>query len=200
MRTAIILSLLLSASLAKADVAASLTESYRLHTAGDLAGAIKATRSAVDEAPRQYFLWVRLGYLQLIAADYGNSAESYRKAAELNPGSVEARLGQQQSLLALGRFEESEKAGKSALELDSDNYLAGSRLAWSLMQRRKYREAADQYLAVVALYPGDVDMRLGLANSLFSAGRKADAAKSYREVLAMIPEHKAAAAGLAACK
>ena len=128
----LILMVVLSASTALAN---DLADSYKLHAAGNLAGAIRFMKSAVEYSPRDYFPRLRLGYLQILAGDYAGAADSYSEAAELNPNAIEPKLGQQQAFVALAKYDEAERVGRAALKINPKNYLASSRLAWSLVQR-----------------------------------------------------------------
>lgn len=179
--------------------ASPLEESYRLQAAGDYAGAASAMREAVESTSRSYFPRLRLAYLQLMSADYAAAAESYRLAALMEPNAVEPLLGQQQCLMALERWDQAEAVGKDLWGKDPKNYLGLSRLAWTQRCRGDFKTAVETYRRVLALYPGDVDMRLGLGFSLLGAGKKTDASATFREVLAMVPGHKDAVAGLKGC-
>jgi tetratricopeptide (TPR) repeat protein len=178
----------------------SLTESYRLHASGDLSGAIRAMGDAVARHPQDYFRHLRLAYLQLTNGDYAKAAMTYGEASEMNRTAIEPLLGEQQALVNAGRYAEAERVGRMALRIDPKSYLAQSRLAWSLLMLKKYGEAADRYGDVIELYPADVDMHLGYAEALLGAGRKSQAAAAFQQVLDMVPGHKDAAAGLAACQ
>jgi tetratricopeptide (TPR) repeat protein len=194
-------SLVVTAPAVRADAAADpLAESYRLQTKNDLAGAIKATRKAIDATPSAYFPRIRLAYLDTLAGDWTGAAAAYHSAGELAPGAVEPLLGEQLALNALGKWDEAEGVGKRVLAIDPLNYLGRSRQAWSKYKRKDFRGAAEVYAALVALYPGDIDMRVGLGWSLLGLGRKPDAAAAFREVLTMVPGLASASEGLAASK
>jgi tetratricopeptide (TPR) repeat protein len=154
----------------------------------------------VARHPQDYFRHLRLAYLELTNGDYARAASTYGEASELNRGAIEPLLGEQQALVNAGRYAEAERVGRAALRVDPKNYLAQSRLAWSLLMLKKYGEAADRYGDVIDLYPADVDMHLGYAEALLGAGRKAQAAAAFQQVLDMVPGHKDAIAGLAASR
>lgn len=175
-----------------------LAASYKLEASKDVAGAVRAMRLAVEATPNAYFPRVRLAYLDALAGDQAGAADAYRAAAQLAPGAIEPLLGEQLALVTLARWDDAEQVGRQLVRLDPENYLARSRLAWTLYNRRDYRGAAQLYAAVVAAYPSDADLRAGLGWSLLALGRRADAAAAFREVLAMVPAHPGATKGLAA--
>lgn len=181
---------------ARADEPAdALAQSYQLELKKDYAGAAKA----LARAPRtQYFVALRLGYLDALAGDARGAADAYRAAAALAPGALEPLLGEQLAQQTLGAWPEAIAAGKKIIALDPANYLGRSRLAWALYKHREFGDSAASYRAVLALYPGDVEMRLGLGWALLGATQKAEAAQAFRDVLAMVPKHASATEGLAA--
>ena len=200
-RLVLALALALAAPRARADAAPDpLAESYRLQNKNDLAGAIKATRKAIDAAPSAYFPRIRLAYLDTLAGDWAGAAAAYHSAGELAPGALEPLLGEQLAQNALGRWDDAEAIGKRVVAIDPLNYLGRSRLAWSRYKKKDFRGAAELYAALVALYPGDIDMRVGLGWAMIGLGRKADAAAAFREVLTMVPGLASATEGLAAAK
>jgi tetratricopeptide (TPR) repeat protein len=181
------------------DAADPLAETYKLASAGDTSGAIAAAKRAVQADPKAYFPRVRLAWLSL-ATDPAASADAYHQAALLEPNAVEPLLGEQQCLIALERWEQAEKIGREVVRRDPQSYLGLSRLAWTLYKHGDAKGAAGLYAKVVALYPGDVDMRVGLGASLLAQGQRVDAAAAYNAALAMYPGHAIALQGIAACK
>ena len=175
-----------------------LAESYRLQTKNDLAGALKAMRKAVAASPGSYFVNLRLAYLSTLTGDWAGALDGYHTAADLAPAAIEPLLGEQLALVTLGRWDDAENIGKQILKADASNYLAGSRLAWTHYKKKDFQGALALYAAVLALYPGDIDMRNGLGWSLLALDRKKDAAAAFREVLVMVPGQANATAGLAA--
>ena len=183
---------------ASADATDPLSESYKLQTANDTAGAVKAMRRAVEATPNTYFLRLRLAYLSSLVGDYAGAADAYRTAAKLAPAAIEPLLGQQLALVTLGRWEDAETVAKQILAIDPTSYLARSRLAWTRYKRKDFRGAAELYAALLVLYPGDIDMRLGLGWSMLGLGRRDDATAAFHEVLTMVPKQSGATEGVAA--
>lgn len=177
-----------------------LSESLAREAAGNLPLALKASQEAAERNPKQYFARLRVAYLELALKNYAAAARDYARAAELAPRSIEPLLGQQQALIALGRYADAEPVGREVLARDPQNYLGGSRLAWTLFNLKRYGDAAKLYTNILALYPGDLEMAVGLGYSQLRAGRKREAADTFRAVLASVPSHARAKEGLAACR
>jgi tetratricopeptide (TPR) repeat protein len=175
-------------------------DSFSLEAKGDLEAALTAAERVMQNNPKGYFPRLRVAYLELVLKDYAAAAKDYRVAGELAPRSVEALLGEQQALIALESYVAAEPVGREILARDADNYLASSRLAWTLFNLRRYGEAAKLYARVLTLYPGDLEMMLGLGYSLLRSGRKPQAAEAFRTVLAISPANQRAREALAACR
>jgi tetratricopeptide (TPR) repeat protein len=188
------------ATAAAAEPAEPPSDSFALEAKGDLEGALRASTRAAEANPKRYFFRLRVAYLELLLKDYAAAAKDYRRAAELAPRSIEPLLGEQQALIALGSFVPAEPIGREILARDADNYLATTRLAWTLFNLKRFGEAAKLYARVLTLYPGDLEMMLGLGFSLLKSGRKPQAAEVFRAVLSISPEHLRAREGLAACR
>ncbi|HET9958548.1 MAG TPA: tetratricopeptide repeat protein [Polyangiaceae bacterium] len=180
-----------------ADSEDTLLVSYQLEAKGDLAGALRASHKLADKNPKQYFARLRAAYLALAAKNFVQAARDYEIAAALAPKAIEPLLGQQQALMALGKYGEAEPIGRAAVERDPLNYLANSRLAWTLFSLKKYAEAARVYSRVLALYPGDIEMAVGLGYAELRSGQKQRAQETFRAVLGMAPKHVRATQGLA---
>ena len=77
---------------------------------------------------------------------------------------------------------------------------AQSRLAYSLYSAGKHAEARMVYAELVVAYPADADMRTGLGWAQLKLGDKAAAARSFGEVLHLVPDHASAKEGMDALK
>jgi urea transporter/Flp pilus assembly protein TadD len=190
-------SLLLAAAPVRAKAISNpLADTYRFEASGDLSRAIQAATEAVGAHPRQYFPLLRLAYLEFAAKRFRPAAEHYAAAATLAPKTIEPRLGQLQALIAESEYEAALEVADEILDFDRQNYLAHSRRAWALYRLERYSIAVDEYSSIVELYPGDIEMRLGRAYSLFGARRPVEAAIEFREVLKRVPDERRARAAL----
>jgi tetratricopeptide (TPR) repeat protein len=176
--------------------AVALRKSYAEEKAGNCKGAALTIASELAGKEPRYFLLARLGYLEACAKNFSRAAVVYAQAAALDSKGVEALLGEQQALIALGRYREAEPVGLEIVRRDSNNYFGNSRLAWTLYNLGHYARSVASYQKLVGLYPGDIEMQLGLGWALFKGGRKREAAEKFAEVLAMSPDHTGARQGL----
>ena len=69
-------------------------------------------------------------------------------------------------------------------------------MAWIQYCQRDYRRAAAYYRQLVALYPSDTEMLLGLGFSLKFMGQASEAAACFNKVLLLSPDNTRAYEGL----
>ncbi|OGR46912.1 MAG: hypothetical protein A2X37_00355 [Elusimicrobia bacterium GWA2_66_18] len=164
--------------------AAQFAASYKQEAEGDLRAAI---HSLEELEAADYFVHLRLGWLNYRGETWNDSVSHYRKASKLAPQAVEPLLGLMLPLQAAGRFDEAIGAGQSILRLDPGNYTALSRMAWMRYSRKDYKKSASLYMRLVERYPADVEMLLGLGWSLTLDGRKKEASQIFQRVLLLSP-------------
>lgn len=137
-------------------------------------------RRALALDPR---LAAAVAYLGLIAADEGKKDEAeaaYRKALAIDPKCAEARVG-----LARGApLPEALRELRRAVADRPEHPMGRRELAILLTQPpENWAEAAENWLALVALDANDRDAHHGLAQACEKLGRWAEAERHYREVV-----------------
>jgi tetratricopeptide (TPR) repeat protein len=154
-----------------------------------------ADLAAVYDAT-SYEINVRLGWLSFQAGDYPKSSEYYKKAIELMPYSVEAKLGYGLPLSALGNWNDFENIMKEILKTDPQNTLANYKLGLLNYNRAEYEPAKQYVEKVVNLYPFDYDSVVLLAwiNLKMEDYRKAKVL--FNKSLLIYPENVSALEGL----
>lgn len=201
------LALVLAAVLAAAPLCASAQgvpqlyqASYELESAKQYDAALGVLEKMPEAEQETYAFRLRLGWLSYLAGRHGPAVEAYRAAVRLAPDAVEPRLGLMLPLMALRRWQDTEKVAQEVLRRDPGSYLAQSRLAWALYNLGRYAEAEARYRKVVAAYPADVDMRSGLGWSLLKQGKRAEAAAAFKAALHLSPRLASALEGSAAAR
>ena len=71
------------------------------------------------------------------------------------------------------------------------------RLAQRLWETEQYFPAMDEWRAVLARNPGNIEARLGLARAQAKAGDRLEAAKEYLRILQIVPDQPEARRKLA---
>jgi tetratricopeptide (TPR) repeat protein len=178
----------------------SVPELYRLSYAAEGRGDLPAAIQWMDEVARQgdasYVLHLRRGWLLHLARRPAESAASYAKAIELEPRAVEARLGAMVPLMAQRRWKEAEKQGLDVLSLAPGDFTAQSRVAFIQYTQGFFEKAEAAYRGALAAYPGNVEMRAGLAWSLLRQRRMPEARAEFEKVLRIAPDHPSANEGV----
>ena len=84
-----------------------------------------------------------------------------------------------------------------ALRVTSGNYLAHKNLGVALAEKKRYAQAADEYIKGIRAKGNDPDLYYDLANAFAEMGRPGDAVAQYRKAIAIKPDHTEAHYNLA---
>lgn len=194
MRALLLLPLLLGVP-AVADPGDAWRLSYAAEARGDHTAAL-ATLERAGANGTAYVAALRRGWLLYLAGRHAEAAEAYQKAAALEPGAVEPRVGAMLPLMTLRRWKDAERWGEEALALAPGDFTAASRLAWIQYSQAQWPKAEQLYRRVLAGWPASAEMRAGLAWSLLKQGRNKEARAEFERVLAFAPDHASAREGL----
>ncbi len=166
-------------------------QSYISEATGQYADAIRPIErlARTRKYARDYIVVLRLGWLYYRKGDNRKAIAYYRRATEIQPQAIEPWLGLLLPLIGAGQYQEAVRVGERILARDKFNYLALARVARSLYVLQRYNKAAEYYARIVALYPGDVQMRAGLAWSYLRAGLKNKARVQFLLVLGVNPSY-----------
>ncbi|MGE5236000.1 MAG: tetratricopeptide repeat protein [Acidobacteriota bacterium] len=117
----------------------------------------------------------------LFAWDRRGAERELRRAIELNPGYASAHQWYAELLAQDGRWAEADSEIRRAQELDPLSLVIGADLGLFEYYRRQYDVAVDDYRAVLAMEPGFVQGRLGLALTYVQLERCGDALRELEE-------------------
>jgi len=116
------------------------------------------------------------GLKMFVDWDWAGAEAEYKRAIELDPSYVDARLFYSQFLVAMRRFVEAEREIKKALELDPFSAFSQGLWGVELLHMRHYDEAVAQIRKSLRMEP-DVPMTLhGLWIALHETGQDEEAA------------------------
>lgn len=173
----------------------AVSDSYVFEYKKEYVKAYDVLEPASKEAPNDYFLQLRMGWLALLKGDYTKSSSYYQKATLIYPNAIEPRIGYVRALLALGQYKQVEVACKTILKLDSKNYFARSNLAYTYYVLSNYSEAEKLYDSIVDDYPADTEMMIGLGWSYLKQNKKAKANTVFNVLLKIIPKEERVSSG-----
>lgn len=177
-----------------------ILESYAAEGEGRTPQAIEKMVRLFNGAPNDYFINFRLGWLFYLDKKYTNSANHYASAARIEPGSVEARLGQTLALLAAGDYGRVVEVSRDLLKLDPKNYLGQQRMIQAYLRLKDYSNAAVQAYNALKSYPSDVVFLEQYGFILNELGRTEDAKKTLGFLFLISPKNVYARSVLGAIK
>ena len=164
---------------------------------GDLLEAETLARRLVGAAPRYAAGHATLAAI-LFAKDRREEAFGHlRKAAELEPDSVDHLCNLGRALIAAARPGEAEVHLRQALRLNPADTEVQTALGRALTAQGRDADAIEVFGELVRRSPDDLGHRGWLAAALNAGGRPAEAAGVCREILAREPRHVIALAELA---
>jgi tetratricopeptide (TPR) repeat protein len=185
---------------AKSTVPELFETSFEAETNGDYAKALNSVLEIIRSDTKNYTAILRSGWLFYNNKKYSTSIKCYQKAHKLNPKAIEPLLGLSLPLMSSKAWGKAEGVVKEIIKTDPNNYLANSRLAYILFSQGKYGEAKAVYFRVLQLYPGDIDMKLGLAWTYVRMGYKKKASAWFNGVLKVRRTNVSALAGMDAVR
>ena len=172
-----------------ADPSGHYQRSYDLEASGAIERALVALDAVDAEERATYFFRLRRGWLLYLAGRHWDAMEEYRRAIRLAPLAVEARLGLSLPQMALRLWLDARATLEGALALDPKGYAVRSRLAFVDYNLGRFASAERLYREVLLAYPADVEMRVGLAWSLFKQGEIGAAMLEFQAVQRVAPRH-----------
>lgn len=173
----------------------AITDSYLQEAKRDYVKALETMEGLSKDNPNDYFIQLRTGWIALVKGDFTKSASYYQKATLLAPNAIEPRLGNVRALLALGQYKQVDIACKTILKQDSKNYFARSTLAYTNYVLQNYKDAEVYYESIVADYPADTEMQIGLGWSYLKQGNKAKAKALFATLKKIIPNEERVISG-----
>jgi tetratricopeptide (TPR) repeat protein len=156
------------------DVEALLLHANALAALRDPAGAITEIEEALKVDPNSSKAFVNLGTVRMQSGKAKEAEAAFRKAIELDPALVNARLAYANFLWAAERQTEAEAVIKEALAKEPQHLLANRMLAVLYVTTRRPKEA-EQPLKVVADVSKTPAAVFQLADYYASVGRTKDA-------------------------
>ncbi len=131
---------------------------------------------------------------------YEPALESYRRALEARPDSIEARLGLAETLLDASKYKDAEQEFRRLLSAKPQLPEAQRGLGDTLYELKRYSDAVQAYQTAQQGGLNDAELYNNYANSLFRTGtveNKARAIEYYRKAIQLQPDWPSAYAGLA---
>ena len=164
-------------------------ESYRLEALTQYDSAAKSLEVVIKDNPKHEFAILRHGWLNYLRGAHSEAIRDYQKALEINPQSLDARLGLVLPLIAQQRWRETASHANKVLEVAPWNYYAHVRLMISEEGERKWDTLAKHAKKVNQRYPSDATVLVYLARANAWLKNDKEARRVYVQVLERIPGH-----------
>lgn len=192
----LVVGLFLTEAQSPTNVQSSFYKSYDLEKAANYSGAISELRKVYRSD--DYFVNIRLGWLNYLAKNYQESLNYYQIALRLKPSAIEAKFGCVKPLSALEKWDAVKDQYLAILRIDPNNTRASYWLGVIYYNRKDYPKAVKLFERIVSLYPLDYDSVIMLAWTKFRMGNKSEAKTLFNHALTLIPNDKDAMSGLKA--
>ena len=164
-------------------------ESYRLEYIGKYAEAQALIEPLAARQPINEFAIMRSAWLLHLQGKYAEAEKRYQRAAEVNPRSLESRLGIMLPQMALYRWNDAIQSGRKVLADSPWNYTAHVRIMISEEALSRWEELAKHAAEVSARYPADATLLVYWARAEAALKRSRKARELYAQVLERVPGH-----------
>lgn len=180
------------------EIAELFESSFAHEVTGNLDRSLRDVLEILRVEPGHYIANYRAAWLYYLQARYTESVKYYEKASTIKPHALEPRIGMMLPLMAARRWAEAEVLGETILKQAPQNYLTGSRLAFTYFSQGKYSRALVLYKEVLAQYPSEIEMMLGIGWTYLKQGKTNQARAMFEQVLGIRRQNLNAKAGLEA--
>jgi tetratricopeptide (TPR) repeat protein len=143
----------------------------------------KALERLLEKNPRNATLMAQLG-ASYRTEDPGRSLEYYRRAAEINPKSIDYALGYAAALVQAKKFAAAAHILRQVVKLNPENYVAHANLATALYEQKDYQAAIPEYEWIAKAKPELAVVHYFIATSHDYLREYEDALVSYETFLA----------------
>lgn len=168
--------------------------SYDYEKAGRYSVAIQDLKKVYKA--NDYFVNIRLGWLNYLAKNHKESLKYYNIAVALKPYSIEAKFGCVKPLSAMENWEKVKENYLAILKIDPQNTVANYWLGVIYYNRKDFFNARKLFEKVVNLYPLDYDSVIMLAWTNLNLGKSAEAKILFNHSLTLRPNDSSALNGL----
>ncbi len=169
------------------DIDARVTGASLLLDKGDVNGAWAGLAALAVRAPENPVLHFTLGRAHAGRGEADAAVNEFRKAIELRPDYVLARLALAQLQVARGQFEEGGKTAGAILESDNGNTNARLIQSSALLGQKKFAEARQALDDALKNSPGSPDVYFQLGVLSLAEKKYAEADIAFRQVYQLNP-------------
>lgn len=178
-----------SSTLSYAGSPSDLRQSYTYEGQKNYEYAIRAMAPLYNSSPKDFFVNLRLGWLNYLNGNYRNSITHYDAALALSPKSITALQGKLGTLIAQGRWDEARLAAHGILAILPNDYTATLRLANISIYEKRFKDAISTLRSLLPYYPESAELLNTLGYAYQLDGDSANAQKVFNRVLSSAPDN-----------
>ena len=168
--------------------------SYAYETNGLYTKSIESIKNVYDA--KSYEMNLRLGWLSYKNGSLSEASSFYKKAIEIMPNSIEAKLGYVLPESVLGNWDNVMNQYLEIMKIDSKNSTVNYRLGLIYYNKADFQNAYKYLGAASALYPFDYDINLNFGWACIKLGKSEEAKTTLNRVLLISPKDGFAIDGL----
>lgn len=176
------------------NVQEAFTNSYSLEYYGEYAKAVEAIKKVYNE--KSYEINMRTGWLHYLAGLYIESQGYYKRAINLKPNSIEARMGYVYPLAALGNMNLVVDQYSKILEIDPNNTTVNYKMGMIAFEKKEYKKAQEYFKKITNLYPFSYDSLIMVAWTHYHLKQNKEAKELFQTILLIYPDNVSAKEGL----
>jgi tetratricopeptide (TPR) repeat protein len=164
-------------------------QSQQFEAKGEYATAAALLEPLLQSGDSKEFGYLRYGWLNYLQGRHDVAISAYGKALQLNPQSIDARLGVSLPLLAQSRWQDAAQHLKQVLAVSPWDYTSHVRLMITEEGLQKWDVLVHHAGELNRRYPSDATILVYLARAHAWLGHKDKAKQAYQQVLVRIPNH-----------
>lgn len=178
----------------------NFNQSLKFENDGNYKKALEEINKIYESNKKDYLVNLRTGWLHYLLGDYEKSKTFYRTASEINPKSIEAKLGFAFPLWELQDWDQLKNIYNDVLSVDKFNYTANLRLGQIYLNAGDYVNA-EKYLEIVQnRYPAEYEPNQSLGWTYYYLGKKEKSKEVFTNVLMLSPGDTLALQGIGLIK
>ena len=168
----------------------------QLYTGGDIAGAEKAVKRALEYNPNSVDGLAKMGAILIVQKKYAEAVACLNKAVGIDPEHYLTRYNLGEALINLGRTREAAEHLRKAIEIDPKSAGAHSNVGLLLQREGKFEEAAAHFEQAIGLDPARAVPHFNLASVMGKMRNPSRAIDEYKEALRLDADHLESRFGL----
>ncbi len=167
----------------------AVRESYQLESQKNFPGAIKALAGAYNADSKDYFLNLRMGWLNYVLGNYKNAIKHYDTALESRAQSMSAGIGKVNALMAQKDWSGAARANKDLSKIFPTDYAVNLKLVNIYIIEKNFEEGLKIVGDLVPYYPENVELLNTQGYLQILSGQKENAEKVFHQVLKVSPDN-----------